>query len=545
MTSQVNAELKEGPPLQPSEALTPGKKSTNFWVSFASIVLCTLLSALDLTAIGTMLPTISADLHGSDNFAWIGTAYALASTAFLLLSGNLSDIFGRRSTMLFSVGVFTLGSALAGSAQSMNWLIAARSKPSVQGIGSGGILTVSEIIVSDLVPLVERGVYQGILAMTWAFASAVGPVIGGSLAERASWRWLFYINIPISVLAFLFVLFFLKVRQPIGDVFSKLALVDWSGNAIVVAGITLSNIGLAWAGVRYPWGDVHVLAPLVIGMALVLLFIVHQKFVAKRPTVPWDVVSEQTALSALIAAFFHGITSISLVYYMPVYFQAVKGASPIKSGVDILPIALLIAPMGFANGVAVQIFKRYLPGNYLGWTLSIVGFGILSMLKEDSSTAQWVGYQLVVAIGTGVLFSATIFPVLAPLPMERTAASLAMYSFMRNFAQTWGITISATILQNQLKKNLPSSFTLQSQSGVEIAFTIIDTIPHIPEPLQTEVKAAFAKSMTMIWLVMVGISGLGLVSLILMREVQLRETVDANYALKEKAVSTSPSKEQA
>ncbi|KAH8833360.1 major facilitator superfamily domain-containing protein [Flagelloscypha sp. PMI_526] len=508
------------------------KKTAAFWISFVSIVLCTFLSALDLTGIGTMIPTVIADLDGADNFAWIGTAFALASTAFLPLSGNLADIFGRKSTMLLSVGIFIVGSALAGSAQNMNWLIAART---VQGIGSGGILSLSEIIISDLVPLVERGAYQGFLILTWALASAIGPVIGGSLAERASWRWLFYMNVPISAIAWLFVAFFLNVRQPTGSIWSKLAAVDWAGNLIVITGITLSNIGLAWAGVRYPWTDAHVLAPLIVGLALIVVFLAHQKFVAKFPTVPWDVLSDRTVLSAFFGTFVHGITSIALVYYIPVYFQAVKGDSPIRSGIHILPVALFIAPMAMVNGIAVQVFKRYLPGNYIGWILSTVGFGILSLLKEDSKTSAWVGYQILVGAGVGFLFSATVFPVLAPLSVERSAAALAFFTFMRTWAQTWGITISATILQNELIKNLPTAFTSQFPAGVEIAFAAIEYIPKLPEPVQTEVKVAFAKSMSVIWYVMIGISGIGLLSVLMMREVPLRETLDDTYGLEQKA----------
>ncbi|KAH8824449.1 major facilitator superfamily domain-containing protein [Flagelloscypha sp. PMI_526] len=514
------------------------KKTAAFWISFVSIVLCTFLSALDLTGIGTMIPTVTADLNGADNFSWIGTAFALASTAFMPMSGNLADIFGRKSTMLFSVAVFIVGSALAGSAQSMNWLIAART---VQGVGSGGILSLSEIIVSDLVPLVERGAYQGFLILTWALASAIGPVIGGSLAERVSWRWLFYINLPISAIAWCFVAFFLNVRQPTGSVWSKLAKVDWTGNLIIIAAVTLSNVGLAWAGVRYPWTDAHVLAPLIVGLGLLIVFLAHQRYMTKFPTIPWDVFSDRTVLSAFFGTFVHWHHK-HRSHYIPVYFQAVKGDSPIQSGVHVLPVALFIAPMAMVNGVAVQVFKKYLPGNYLGWILSTLGFGILSMLKEDSKTATWVGYQILVGTGIGFLkanggclkFSATVFPVLAPLSVERSAAALAFFSFMRTFAQTWGITISATVLQNELIKNLPSQFTSQFPAGVEIAFAAIQYIPRLPEPVRTEVKVAFAESLSVIWYVMIGISGIGLLSVLMMREVPMRENLDETYGLEQK-----------
>ncbi|KAH8810346.1 major facilitator superfamily domain-containing protein [Flagelloscypha sp. PMI_526] len=515
---------------EPSPPKQKGRKGSAFWLSIISLLLSCFLCALDVTAVGTMLPTISNDLGGTDNFAWIGTAYMLAATVFLPLSGNLADIFGRRSILMLFVAIFALGSALAGSAQSMNWLIAART---VQGTGSGGIGTIADIIISDLVPLSERGLYQGLFAVVWAFASAVGPIIGGSLAERASWRWLFYMNLPISGIAIGFVFVFLRVRTPPGAIKSKLAAVDWSGNVIVIAGATLCNIGLSWAGVRYAWSDVHVLAPLIVGFALIIIFVIHQRYIASQPTVPGDVVGNGTTFSAFLGTFIHGITSIALIYYLPVYFQAVLGASPIASGVDILPTSLLIAPMALASGLYTQVFQSYVPCNYVGWITTVAGFGVLSLMKADSSHAQWIGYQFVVATGIGLLFASTVFPALAPLPLERAAASLALLAFIRSFAQSWGITITATILQNELKRSLPAEFISEFPSGVEIAFAIINQIPSLPEPLQSEVKVAFANSMSTIWKTMVGIAGIGLLSVFLMKEIPLPDVVNATYALTE------------
>ncbi|KAH8832958.1 major facilitator superfamily domain-containing protein [Flagelloscypha sp. PMI_526] len=523
----------------PSPSLTPtvakdGKpsKGSAFWLSFGSILLCTSLSALDLTAIGTMLPTIDEDLGGSDKFSWIGTAYALSSTAFMPLSGNLADIFGRRLTMLLSVALFALGSALSGSAKTMEWLIAART---VQGIGGGGILNLSDIIISDLVPLSERGTYQGLKSLIWGLSSAIGPVIGGSFAEKASWRWLFYLNLPVSGIAFGFVLTCLRVRTPPGSIASKLQAVDWIGNLIIIAGTTLCNVGLAWAGTRYAWSDAHVLGPLVVGMVLIVLFLVHQRYIPSQPTIPWDVVSNRTTFSGFLGTFIHGIVGIAVIYYLPTYFQAVQGSSPLRSGVQVLPTALFIAPTALVNSVIVRRTKRYLAGNYIAWVFCIVGFGIMSLLGSNTPTAEWVGYQIVTSIGIGILFSATLWPVLAPLPVERVASSLAFYTFMRSFAQTWGITICATILQNQLKQNVPSDFKTQFPAGVELAFALIKVIPTVDEPLQSQLKLSFANGMSIIWKTMIGISGAGLLSVLIMKEVPLPDRTDENFALEEKA----------
>ncbi|KAF8588276.1 iron permease [Ramaria rubella] len=506
-------------------------KNAAFWFSYIAALVSLFLSALDLASVATALPTITKDLNGGDEFTWIGSAYVLSSTAFIPLSGSFADLFGRRPVMLGSIAFFTLGSALCGSAQNINWLIAART---IQGVGGGGIINLTEIIVSDIVPLAERGAYQGILVLVWCFAAAIGPPIGGALAGAGSWRWIFYLNLPLTGIAFVLVLFFLRVKTPPGKTLEKLARVDWIGNFIVIAGITLSNVGLAFAGIRFPWGSVTVLAPLIIGMVLIGLFIVYEKYVAKEPTIPWVVVANRTSLFAYLGTFVHGITSVTLFYYLPVYFQSVLEASPIMSGVDYLATAFVTAPFALFCGIAVQIMGRYLPANYVGWVLTIVGFGLLSLLEVNSSRGHWVGFQIIAAAGTGIIYAGTIFPTLAPLSVDLNAAALAFFAFVRAFAQTWGITIGATILQNQLKIRLPADFAAQFPAGAEIAYAAIPSIPTLEEPLRTQVKEAFAGSLSIVWKSMIGIAGLGLITSLFMREVAMHEEVNADYALEEK-----------
>ncbi|TCD64696.1 hypothetical protein EIP91_003770 [Steccherinum ochraceum] len=509
----------------------PFKPGSDFWLSYVAIIMATLLSALDLTAVSTALPTITSELDGADKFVWIGSAYSLASTAILPLSGGLANIFGRKPIMLISIALFAIGSALSGAAQNMNMLIAART---LQGIGGGGILNLTEVIIADLVPLAHRGLYQGVLALTWSFAAGIGPPIGGALAEKGAWRWLFYLNLPLSGIAFALVLIFLNVRAPEGSISVKLRRVDWFGNFIVIAGATLSMTGLTFAGVRFPWDSAQVLAPLVIGLALIVAFILYEARIPLEPTIPWGVLSNWTAISGYIGTFTHGLTSISVIYYLPIYFQAVRGDSPIIAGINMFPTALIIAPFAVLSGVSIAVLKKYIPANIAGWILIIVGFGIMSLLKADSTTGKWVGYQLVAAAGFGFLYPSTVFPILASLPVESTGSALAFFAFVRAFAQTWGITISATILQNGLKKKLPDAFVSQFPQGVEIAYAAIPVIKDLPEPLRTQVRVAFADSMSLIWKSMIGITGLGLISLLFLKEIPMRENTDATYGLEER-----------
>ncbi|OJT04410.1 hypothetical protein TRAPUB_4866 [Trametes pubescens] len=508
------------------------RKGSAFWLSFLAILVSMFLSALDLSAIPTALPTITDDLNGSDNFIWVGSAYGLASAAVLLLAGRLADIFGRKPVMLSSIALFTLGSVLAGISQSMSMLIAARGKL-VQGMGGGSIITMAEIIMADLVPLAERGVYQGFIVLVWALAAGVGPVIGAVLAQKASWRWLFYLNLPLTGIAFALVSFFLHVRSPPGSIWQKLARVDWLGNFLMAAGSTLALLGLTWGGVSYPWDSAHVAVPLVVGLFLLGLFFVYEVCIPMEPTFPLQVIANRTSASAYLATFIHGITSMSAIYYLPVYFQACLGASPLRSSVQTLPMALVIAPFALVCGIIVKVINKYRAVNVVGWIISIIGFGLLSLLRADSPPPQWVGFQFLMSAGTGIVYASTIFAILAPLPVSRNAAALAFYTFSRTFAQTWGIAISGTILQNQLKDRLPAAFTSQFPAGVDISYQAIPLIANLEEPLRSEVRAAFASSMAVIWKVMVGLCGVGILTLFLLKEVPMVKHTDETYGLKE------------
>ncbi|KAF7360775.1 Efflux pump FUS6 [Mycena venus] len=525
------------------------RKGSAFWLCYAAVCICTFVSALDITSIPTSLPSIIKDLSGTAASSWVGSSYTLASAALVPFTGNLANIFGRRPIMLGSIILFAIGSALAGSAQSMEWLIIARI---VQGMGGGGMTGLSSIIVADLVPLAERGAYQGFKTMMWTCAAGVGPILGGALSEKASWRWLFYINIPASAFAFVFVLVFLQVRTPTGDIWSKLALVDWFGNFLLISGTILSNMSLTWAGVKYAWTDVHVLAPLITGLTLMVAFVIYEKYIPTVPTMHWEVITNRTALASLVATFFNGITSISIICqsdqsltytlvksltthldFLPLFFQGVFLASPMQSAIYSIPSELLISPFSFLNGIVVLKLKRYLPGNYVGWALVLIGFGLVSIMGAKTSLAVRVVSQIIVASGTGIVISSLPFPLMAPIPVERLGSALAFQAFLRTVSQTWGITISAAILQNIVRHKFPARFLKQLPPGSDFAFAAISRIASLPDPLQQEVRSAFGHGISAIYRVMIGVAALGFLCVLFMKEVPMRSKVDQKFTLKD------------
>lgn len=496
---------------------------------FVCITISMFLSALELSAVSTALPSIVHALQG-DQFVWIGSAYTLCSTAFVPLSGGFAQVFGRRIVMFSSILIFAIGSALCGAAPSMNFLIAGRA---VQGLGGGGIASMTHIILSDLVPLQERGLFNGLIAMTYTVASGIGPVVGGSLAERGHWRWLFYLNIPIAGLASILVLIFLNLRIPPGTIKEKLRRIDWIGNALVIAATTSCVIALTWGGIQYAWSSARILVPLILGLSGLIVFFVYEFTVAKHPIVSYQLMATRTGLSGYLQTFVTPVVLMGIVYYMPVFFQACKGASPIGSGVDMFGFAFSLAPMAMVGGITIAKSKQYRPQIWLSWSLVMIGMGLLSTLSAESSRARAIGFQTVAGTGLGILNAATFFPVLAPLPVSSNAPALALFTFFRNFAQIWGVTIGGTVLQNELKRRLPPGFIAEFPQGTAVAYSIIPLIDSLQEPLKTQVREAFAGSLRVQWQVLIGIGGMGLLVSLVMKCLPLHTDVDENWGLKE------------
>ncbi|KIO17240.1 hypothetical protein M407DRAFT_228996 [Tulasnella calospora MUT 4182] len=525
LTGELPVESEQVPP--PAPPFTGGLQ---FWLIFVALMVSTFLSAIDFTSVATALPTIVEQLHGTE-FAWVGSAYSLGSTAVMPLVGGLSQVFGRRPVVLGSLVFFALGSGICGGAKNMSMLIGGRT---IQGMGGGAILAVTTIIVGDLVPLSKRGAYMGLISGVWAVASAIGPPVGGAFSE-SNWRWLFYLNLPLTAIAMVLVWRFLHLRVPHDDLRSKMRRMDWTGNIIIIAGTTISIIALTWAGVKYPWSSYKVLVPLILGLASIAVFLVYEAKFAVEPVVPWELLSNRNSFLGYSTVFLHGIVSTAILFYLPVYFQGTLLQSPVKSGVSIFGNAFTIAPGAIVSGVTVAVFGVYRPQNFLGWALTITGVGLLSLLKVGSPTGQWIGFQLIEGVGLGLLYSAPQFPILSSLPVNKSAHALALLTFVRSYSQTWGVTIGASILQNELKKKLPAVFlSMFPAEGVEIAYAAIPQIHGLQEPIKTEVRAAFSASLRVTWLTMIGVSALGLGCVLGMRELKMHEVTDEEWGMKEK-----------
>ncbi|KAJ7622744.1 major facilitator superfamily domain-containing protein [Mycena polygramma] len=409
-------------------------KGPTFWLIFASICISLFVSALELTTVSTPLPVIAADLRVTE-FVWVAP-----------------QIFGRQHAMLLSIILFALGSALCGAATNQYVLIGGRA---VQGLCGGGIRSLAVIILADLVTQEERGIYGILTGLTWSIACVVGPIIGGSLAAQGAWRWLFYLNLPISGVAAIFVCVFLRLPIPPGTFREKMGRLDLIGNFIVIASTTCCTLALPWGGATAAWMSLRVLVPLWCGLLGLAFFLLYEATVAAHPLVPVVLMCNRTSLSGYVQSFVVGLvtvrvvckcflsvqaanTNLSLITdFLPVYFQGCKDASAIHSALLGLGVAAL-APAAIVAGVLVSKTQRYRPQMWAGWCITILGLALLSTVRQDTPIGRTVFFGAVTGVGLGFEYSTTMFPVQAPLPVSQNARALAFLTFVGSFAGVCG-----------------------------------------------------------------------------------------------------------
>ncbi|KAJ6498098.1 MFS general substrate transporter [Mycena vitilis] len=503
-----------------------------FWTLFLSLGLALGLSPLELTSVSTLLPTIVNDLHGA-NFIWVSAAYSLASTAIVPMSGNLAIAFGRKPCILLAIFLFALGSVLCGTARNMPWLIAGRA---LQGMGGGGVVSFTNIIISDLVPLKDRGLIGGVLNFIWAAFAAVGPVVGGALANAGQWRWLFYLNIFVCGLAFALVYSLVRVDAPPSESLKKRTrLLDWPGMLLIVASSTSIIVALTWSGVQYPWASSHVLVPLLVGFLGLVVFILYEQKVATNPITPFPLFMNRTTCAGYIQTFLVHFISLAIIYYIPTYYQACKAASAEQSGIDTLGLSIALGPAVAFGSWSVSKFKRYRPQFWVGWVLLTASLALMSTIKADSGISLSIGFTILSSIGAGIITSITTFPVLAPVPPSKAPFGLAFLLFLRLFAGVWGTSIGGAILQNQLTKKLPAQFFVLFPEDTNLAYSAIPDLASVSEPTRSEIRAAFADSISVIWKVLSGLAGAGLIVSLFMKEVPMHSTVNDPDAAEPKA----------
>ncbi|KAL6238516.1 hypothetical protein BDW75DRAFT_247243 [Aspergillus navahoensis] len=390
-----------------------------------------LIALMDQTTLAASLSIIGNALHASDKAAWISGGYFVTSTCFQLLYGRLSDIWSRKSVLFVGLAIFFIGSLASSLARSGTQLIVFRA---FTGVGGGGLMTVAQMIVSDVVPLRERGKYQGILGAVVAIANGIGPVIGGALSSVSAdgWRWIFRLNLPLTAITTLAVFFFMPLRKVQGDWRVKLKAIDFVGGGLALAGTAVLLLGLTWGGGEYPWDSAHVIATIVVGLAVCVLFMLWQWKGATYPLVPVHIFKSGIVNGACLTMFINGWNFLVQVYYIPSFYQLVFGYSAVRAGAMLLPITLMQTASSTLSGLVVHWIGRYRECILFGWMIWAVGLGLFSTLDENSGVGKQIGYGILTGVGVGN----TLQP------------------FVRNLGGTLGLAIAQTIINNLLLSSL-------------------------------------------------------------------------------------------
>ncbi|TQB69485.1 hypothetical protein MPDQ_001802 [Monascus purpureus] len=488
--------------------------STRFLLAFASLAVLTLMVALDGTSLSVALPIIARKLHGTAIEAfWAGTSFLLCSTVFQPHYAAFSHIFGRTPLIMVAVILFFVGVMLAALADNFTLLLVGRS---IQGVGGGGILALTEIIITDLIPLRWRGQWQGIIAAMWSIGSVSGPVIGGAFAQ-VQWRWIFWINLPF-----------------IGISVVMLRRIDWVGSTLLVASLASFLIPLTWGGIMYSWSSWRTLVPLILGAAGVIGFGLYERFVAPEPVVRLTVFSNRTANIAFFTTTAHGIILWCLLYYQPLYYEAVKGYKPIISGVALFPSTFTVAPFAMATGFLITLTGAYRWTIWLGWIVSTLGLGILILFKVTTTIPQFIFITLVPGIGLGILFPGVQFQLQAASKPKDIAFAVSMFVFFRSLGQAVGVAIGGVIFQNQMVTRLKTypQYAAQATELAKDAAQLVEIIKQTPDGAdKLALRTAYTDSLRTVYIFLCALSGFCLALCVLVKAYDLNVGLETEHGL--------------
>lgn len=439
--------------------------------------------------------------------------------------GQLADVFGRRWPVIFSVAMFALGSGIAGGSTSADMLIAGRT---LQGIGLGGVNMLIDIIVCDLVPQRKRGAILGVIFAVFATGSSLGPFIGGALVDHSSWRWVFYLGLPVSGVALLLLLLFLQVNyNKESTVAEKLKRLDYIGNAILVLSMVSILIALTYGGTLRSWASWHTILPLVLGLLGYVGFHVWEATGwQSEPVMPARLFKNRTSFVAFILVFLHGMLLYWITYFLPVYFHSVLLSSPTRSGVQFLPTIIVVIPFAIIAGGLITTTGRYKPLCIAGFALQSLGLGLFTTLNISSTTAEWTVFQIIAAAGVGLVTTSILPAVQVELPESDVAASTATWSFLRSLGNIWGVSIPAAIFNNRFEH--PSAQISDGdvrnmlQRGVAYEKASSTFINSFDEPLRSQILMTYQGALQRVWQISILFALLGFVAAWGLREVKLK-----------------------
>ncbi|MDT0393962.1 MULTISPECIES: MFS transporter [Streptomyces] len=495
--------------------------SGNVMVSIGALLLGLLLAALDQTIVATALPTIVSELGGLEHLSWVVTAYLLASTAATPLWGKLGDQYGRKRLFQTAIVIFLIGSALCGAAQDMSQLIAFRA---LQGLGGGGLIVLSMAIVGDLVPPRDRGRYQGLFGAVFGATSVLGPLLGGLFTEHLSWRWVFYVNLPVGIVALAVIAAVLHIPRR-----RTKHVIDYLGTLLIASVATCLVLVASLGGTTWAWASPQIVGLAVLGALLAVAFVAVERRAAE-PVLPLKLFRVRTFTLSAVISFIIGFAMFGAMTYLPTFLQVVQGVSPTMSGVHMLPMVAGMLLSSTGSGQIVSRTGRWKVFPIAGTAVTTLGLLLLHRLDTHSSTAVMSVYFFVFGFGLGLVMQVLVLIVQNAVPYEDLGVATSGATFFRSIGASFGVAIFGTIFASRLGSELTDAFRgARLPPGVSADSLKADPrgIGALPPDLRPPALDAYATAITDVFLYAVPVALLGFALAWLLKEDRLRASVTA------------------